>query len=69
MTSRDEVIRAEVKRLLAAGWTAKAGSRHHKLYSPRGVMVTVPQIAPDRVRQNWLHQVRRVERNENGLTT
>lgn len=66
--SKDDAIRTECKRLVAEGWTPKNGGRHVRLVSPSGRhTITVPQTARGCTRENWMHQMRRTERQERAI--
>ena len=61
--SRDSTIEREARRLQKAGWSVVRGSKHVKLRSPANQMITAPGSPSDhRAAQNFIHQVRRMER-------
>lgn len=61
--SRSDRIDAEVRRLLALGWTYRRGSKHGRIVSPDGkAAVTVPGTPGDcRSPLNFIRDVKRAE--------
>lgn len=63
---KDKEMREKVRDLIANGWREVEGRRHLRVVSPSGLhTLTVPGTPGDRrALENWLHQVRRIERAE-----
>ena len=61
--SNDKNINQEIRALIKSGWKIKSGSKHARLISPAGYLLTIPSTPSDR--RAWLNFSREVRQINN----